>query len=76
MISGLVLTRRKRESLVIPERYPRPLPRSSRFSLTLPQRMILEGRHTSKLTLARLLDADIPLSWEAQRRLLEDLMID
>ena len=40
------------------------------------QRMILQGRHTSKLTLARLLNADIPLSWEAQRRLLEDVMID
>ena len=32
------------------------------------QRAILEGRQPSDLTLARLLDSDIPLLWSEQRR--------
>ena len=37
------------------------------------QRAILTGRQPPRLTLARLLETDIPLDWAAQRRLIEQL---
>ncbi len=38
------------------------------------QRAILAGRHSRHLTLARLIEADIPLSWAEQQDVLADLL--
>ncbi|MEM9641773.1 MAG: hypothetical protein AAGA19_09775, partial [Pseudomonadota bacterium] len=40
------------------------------------QKAIFEGQHIAKLTLARLLSFDMPLSWADQKQLLAHYLID
>ena len=57
------------------DRYRRKLIQLSFMAQDL-QKAIDEGRHIAKLTLARLLSFDMPLSWADQKQLLAQYLID
>ena len=57
------------------DRYRRKLIRLAFLAPEL-QKAIFEGRHIARLTLARLLSFDMPLSWAEQKQLLAQYLID